>query len=54
MASSSQHRVASSPSGERRAYEPPRIDWDEPFEPAGQVTGCSDVGDTNCPDRPET
>jgi hypothetical protein len=37
----------------RRTYEAPAIAWEEDFEPAGQVTGCADVGD-NCPERPET
>ncbi|MBI5494841.1 MAG: hypothetical protein HY904_07410 [Deltaproteobacteria bacterium] len=34
------------------AYEAPAVAWEEDFEPAGQVTGCSDnIG--NCDERPE-
>ena len=37
---------------ERQAYEAPCLLWEEDFEPAGQTTGCADVGE-NCPERPE-
>ena len=37
----------------QKRYDPPCVAWEEDFEPAGQTTGCADVGD-NCPERPET